>query len=184
MNKQIVKNAVEADQAFKEHQAKISMLREKARFLDASLPGLKTAIETAAEVKQKALDDFCLDLCGQADLESAQKAYDEAVQAVNNAEELLAAVNAKVGTAEKDRLRLMEIQRHKIAEVWTILRDESIADLQKEIGNKVVYAFAVNRRSLTPVSFTGFLQTIFSATQDDINSFNSELDEKLAKIMK
>ncbi|MGD8981615.1 MAG: hypothetical protein PVF42_08495 [Desulfobacterales bacterium] len=155
-----VQDASSADTRLAEHKTKLDHLSKKRDALEDLMPRLSAAIKTAEREKDLVIDNYCNDKCTSEDLETANKSYDEAVNAENRNLKLLKALNAKINNFNN---RLNDLREKKLTTeqmVWESLSDGINEDLKKKLGDMILWAYAVNRKRQNPLLYNDFLQTI------------------------
>ena len=155
-----VQDANSADARLAEHKTKLDRLSKKRDALEDLMPRLSAAIKTAEREKDIIIDNYCNDKCTSEDLETANKTYDEAVKAEKRNLKLLKALNTKINNFNN---RLYDLRENKLTTeqmVWESLSDEINEDLKKKLGDRILWAYAVNRQRPNPLLYNDFLQTI------------------------
>ncbi len=155
-----VQDANSADARLAEHKTKLDRLSKKRDALEDLMPRLSATIKTAEREKDIVIDNYCNDKCTSEDLETANKTYDEAVKAEKRNLKLLKALKTKINNFNN---RLYDLREKKLTTeqmVWESLSDEINEDLKKQLGDRILWAYAVNRQRPNPMLYNDFLQTI------------------------
>ena len=173
-----VQDASSADARLAEHKTKLNRLSKKRDALEDLMPRLSAAIKTAEREKDTIIDSYCNDKCTSEDLETANKTYDEAANAEKRNLKLLKALNAKIKNFNH---RLHDLRENKLTTeqmVWESLSDEINEDLKKQLGDMILWAYAVNRRRQNPLLYNDFLQTIVfpKPKTEDIKRLDPDLE--------
>ena len=86
IEKTIVENAVEANRALDDHNAKIEKLEHKARALHLQMPELKRAVILAQDKKKKMIERFLLDETDESRIDSEVAEENVAIDHVHTPE--------------------------------------------------------------------------------------------------
>jgi hypothetical protein len=177
LKKDRVQDALATNTQLIEYETKLDSLFKKRDALEKSMPGLSAAIKTAEHEKHIVIDNYCDDKCTSEDLETAKKSYDEAVNIEKRTVELLKVVNTKIANLNA---RLQDLREKKLKTkqlVWESLSDEANEDLQKKLGDMILWAYTVNRQRQRPLSYDDFLQMVVfpNPGAEDMKRFGPEL---------
>ncbi len=177
LKKDRIQNALATNTQLIEYETKLDSLIKKHDALEKSMPGLSAAIKTAEHKKHIVIDNYCDDKCTSEDLETAKKSYDEAVNIEERTVELLKVVNTKIANLNA---RLQDLREKKLKTkqlVWESLSDEANEDLQKKLGDMILWAYTVNRQRQRPLSYDDFLQMVVfpNPGAEEMKRFDPEL---------
>ncbi|UCE04783.1 MAG: hypothetical protein JSW07_14305, partial [bacterium] len=176
--KQLAENYHRAKQELEECDKELESLRNRGSSIDSKLPQLREAVERAKARKANLMDEYCYGKASQAQVETVQADVQKSEQVVKNSEELLNAVTQKIYQAESEIGQLHDKVNHAKSLVWNMLSNEINEDLQKEIGEKVAFAFVANLQRLKPLSYNNFVDQLFSKpSHDEIKSFSTKLND-------
>jgi phage shock protein A len=181
-----VQDAISANDRLTAHKTKLDSLSKKRDELEDLMPRLSAAIKTAEREKHLVIDNYCNDKCTSEDLENANKSYDEAVTAEKRNFKLLNTVSTKFN---KSNDRLYDLREKKLKTeqlVWESLSDEINEDLKKTLGDRILWAYTVNRQRPIPLLYNDFLQTIVfpKPGAEDMKRFDPDLEALYQKILK
>ena len=173
-----IQEAISANARLTAYKKKLDSLSKKRDELEDVMPRLSAAIKTAEREKHLVIDNYCNDKCTSEDLETANKSYDEAVNAENRNLKLLKALNAKINNFNN---RLNDLREKKLTTeqmVWESLSDGINEDLKKKLGDMILWAYAVNRKRQNPLLYNDFLQTIVfpKPKTEDIKRLDPDLE--------
>ena len=155
-----IEDAISADARLTEQKIKLNRLLKKRDELEELMPRLSATIKTAEREHHLVIDNYCDDKCSSEHLETAKKTYDEAMKAEKRNAKLLNTLNAKINHLNN---RLYELREKKLETemlVWESLSDEINADLNKNLGDMILWAYAVNRQRPNPLLYDVFLQKV------------------------
>lgn len=178
LKKERIQNALLTNSQLTEFEKKLDNLFKKRNSLEALLPDLLEAIKTAEQEKHLVIDEYCNDKCTAKDLETAQKNYDLAVIAEKEKTGLLTVVNKKISDLNA---RLKNVREKKLTAeqlVWESLSDEVNKDLKEKLGDLILWAYSVNLKRPTPLSYEDFLQTVVFPNPEpqDMKRFEAGLE--------
>lgn len=158
LKKMRVQDAISAKARLTKHKAKLDLLSKKQDALEELMLKLSAAVKTAEREKHLVIDKYCDDKCRSEDLESAKKAYDEAVNTEKRNAKLLNILSSKI---DRFRDQLHDVRERNLkAEqlVWESLSEEINEYLKEKWGDMILWAYAVNRQRPEPLLYEDFLR--------------------------
>jgi hypothetical protein len=185
IDKQIIKNSLEAQNKLQEHYENLKQLQNRGAEIASKFPELKEAVEEAETHKAKCLDDFALGKCDQDAVETAQHQHEEAVRTLNRTEELSQAINDKIHEFEAATHQLEEKARKTNTLIWNFISDRITNEVKIDIVDKVYYAFTANQRRNRPLRYETFLNNLFpKPNPEKMKSFGSRLDKMYQDVLR
>ena len=180
-----VQEAISANARLAEHKTKLNSLSKKRDELEDLMPRLSTAIKTAEREKDLVIDNYCNDKCTSEDLETANKSYDEAVNAEKRNSKLLNILNTKINNLNDGLYDLREKKLKTEQAVWESISDEINEDLKKKLDDIILWAYIVNRKRLNPLIYYDFLQTVVfpRPKAEDMKRFDPDLEALYQKTL-
>ena len=180
-----VQEAISANVRLTEHKTKLNRLSKKRDELEDLMPKLSAAIKTAEREKDLVIDNYCNDKCTSEDLETANKSYDETVNAEQRNSKLLNVLNTKINNLNDGLYDLREKKLKTEQAVWELLSDEINEDLKKKLDDIILWAYIVNRKRSNPLIYYDFLQTVVfpRPKAEDMKRFDSDLEALYQKTL-
>jgi len=162
-------------EALREHEILMKALQDKIGAQNIS--ELEVAVKQSAEAKQKALDDFCVDICSRDAIDKAQADFESAETALARAKELQAVI-ARKGKEHFEKFgKLTNTAQRATQAAWSAIASDLVSEMPEDAAKSIALAFAANQRSLRPLPFAVFLEGFLKApTREELTKINQELD--------
>ncbi|MFO7554563.1 MAG: hypothetical protein R6W88_05100 [Desulfobacterales bacterium] len=178
LKKERIQDALSTNTQLIEHEKKLGNLFKKRDAIEGLMPGLLAEIKTAEQEKHFVIDEYCNDKCTVKDLETAKKNYDLAVIAEKEKAGFLTVVNKKINDLNA---KLNDVREKKLTAeqlVWELLSEETNEDLKEKLGDLILWAYSVNLKRPTPLSYEDFLQTVVFPNPEphDMERFDADLE--------
>lgn len=151
----------EATRREAEARGLVERLGSKLEGLRASLPGLKAAIEAAEAKRREAIGKAALDLISQDDLDKAKASVDEAKSKLEEAHEMIGAVETARTQANEDLSGTIRATQSANRAFWREVFKAMRGRVLEAIGDDLEPAWAACIASGEAYGLVGFLQRLF-----------------------
>ncbi len=151
----------EATRKEAEARALVERLGSKLEGLRAALPGLKAAIDIAEARRREAIGQAALDLMSQDDLDKAKASVDEAKSKLEEAHEMLGAVEVARTQANEDLSGTIRATQSANRAFWREVFNAMRGRVLEAVGDDLEPAWAACIASGEAYGLVGFLQRLF-----------------------
>lgn len=164
----ILDNLKNANQAMANVQSELSKVLEKKEIMEVRLPDIQETVEKTGQDKKGAFDRFLIDQETERVVDDTQQKHDEALRSKERTEEILKALTSKEQELNAELHKVRERQAHTETIVWNEISSQIMAQISKEISDKIYWAYAVNSRKRSSMPWEVFLQSLFARPDMEI----------------